>query len=133
MTYPFNVELAPEALSGNGCSMLAAYSHPTSLRLLCASHIGNTNATSSVLGPYSMSALSEPVACKLCARDSRLGRDVAIKILPAQFAADAERLRRFEQEQLPLPLSTIRTSWRSTTWARTAQRTSSSLHRQRVA
>ena len=32
------------------------------------------------------------------ARDSRLGRDVAIKILPAQFAADAERLRRFEQE-----------------------------------
>ena len=32
------------------------------------------------------------------ARDSRLGRDVAIKILPAAFAADPERLRRFEQE-----------------------------------
>ncbi len=32
------------------------------------------------------------------ARDTRLGRDVAIKILPAQFAADVERLRRFEQE-----------------------------------
>jgi serine/threonine protein kinase len=32
------------------------------------------------------------------ARDTRLGRDVAIKILPAQLAADAERLRRFEQE-----------------------------------
>jgi len=32
------------------------------------------------------------------ARDTRLGRDVAIKILPEGFARDAERLRRFEQE-----------------------------------
>jgi eukaryotic-like serine/threonine-protein kinase len=32
------------------------------------------------------------------ARDSRLGRDVAVKILPASFAADADRLRRSEQE-----------------------------------
>jgi Tol biopolymer transport system component len=32
------------------------------------------------------------------ARDSRLGRDIAIKVLPAAFAADVERLRRFEQE-----------------------------------
>jgi eukaryotic-like serine/threonine-protein kinase len=32
------------------------------------------------------------------ARDSRLGRDVALKILPAAFAADPERRRRFEQE-----------------------------------
>ncbi len=32
------------------------------------------------------------------ARDARLGRDVAIKVLPASFANDAERLRRFEQE-----------------------------------
>jgi eukaryotic-like serine/threonine-protein kinase len=33
-----------------------------------------------------------------CARDTRLGRDVAIKVLPAEFAGDPERLRRFEQE-----------------------------------
>jgi hypothetical protein len=32
------------------------------------------------------------------ARDTRLGRDVAIKTLPASLAADADRLRRFEQE-----------------------------------
>ncbi|MBZ5589666.1 MAG: serine/threonine protein kinase, partial [Acidobacteriia bacterium] len=32
------------------------------------------------------------------ARDTRLGREVAIKVLPAEFAADADRLRRFEQE-----------------------------------
>jgi eukaryotic-like serine/threonine-protein kinase len=32
------------------------------------------------------------------ARDTKLGRDVAIKVLPAAFSADGERLRRFEQE-----------------------------------
>ena len=32
------------------------------------------------------------------ARDTRLNREVAIKILPESFATDAERLRRFEQE-----------------------------------
>jgi Tol biopolymer transport system component len=32
------------------------------------------------------------------ARDTRLGRDVALKILPESFASDADRLRRFEQE-----------------------------------
>jgi serine/threonine protein kinase len=32
------------------------------------------------------------------ARDSRLKRTVAIKILPAPFAADSDRVRRFEQE-----------------------------------
>jgi serine/threonine protein kinase len=32
------------------------------------------------------------------ARDLRLGRDVAIKVLPAALAHDADRLRRFEQE-----------------------------------
>jgi tetratricopeptide (TPR) repeat protein len=31
-------------------------------------------------------------------RDSRLGRDVAIKVLPSELAADPDRLRRFEQE-----------------------------------
>ena len=32
------------------------------------------------------------------ARDERLGRDVAIKLLPADFARDEDRMRRFEQE-----------------------------------
>jgi len=34
------------------------------------------------------------------ARDSRLKRDVAIKVLPRALSADADRLRRFEQEAL---------------------------------
>src|SRR5213594_917095 len=32
------------------------------------------------------------------ARDDKLNRDVAIKVLPASFSQDADRLRRFEQE-----------------------------------
>jgi len=32
------------------------------------------------------------------AKDPRLSRDVAIKVLPASFSSDADRLRRFEQE-----------------------------------
>ena len=32
------------------------------------------------------------------ARDARLGRDVALKVLPADLAADAERLARFDRE-----------------------------------
>jgi serine/threonine protein kinase len=32
------------------------------------------------------------------ARDPKIGRDVAIKVLPAAFSGDAERLARFEQE-----------------------------------
>src|SRR5882724_7157398 len=32
------------------------------------------------------------------ARDTRLSRDVAVKVLPKDFVADADRQRRFEQE-----------------------------------
>jgi len=32
------------------------------------------------------------------ARDSRLGRDVAVKVLPSSFSDDEQRLQRFEQE-----------------------------------
>jgi serine/threonine protein kinase len=32
------------------------------------------------------------------AKDTRLGRDVALKVLPESFTCDVDRLRRFEQE-----------------------------------
>ena len=32
------------------------------------------------------------------ARDTKLGRDVALKVLPAAFASDAERMARFQRE-----------------------------------
>ena len=38
------------------------------------------------------------------ARDTKLQRDVAVKVLPQQFAADADRLSRFEREAQVLAL-----------------------------
>jgi Tol biopolymer transport system component len=53
-----------------------------------------------VLGPYQITAFldSGGMGEVYRARDSRIGRDVAIKVLPAAMAADPERLRLFEQE-----------------------------------
>src|SRR5208282_5424538 len=52
------------------------------------------------LGPYEIVALlgAGGMGEVYRARDERLGREVAIKVLPASFSGDPERLRRFEQE-----------------------------------
>src|SRR5215471_17231723 len=57
-------------------------------------------AVGSRLGPYEILA---PLGAGgmgevYRAKDQRLGRDVAIKVLPASVSADRDRLRRFEQE-----------------------------------
>jgi len=59
-----------------------------------------TLSAGSRLGPYEVLA---PIGAGgmgevYRARDPRLGREDAIKVLPASFSADADRLRRFEQE-----------------------------------
>jgi serine/threonine protein kinase len=59
-----------------------------------------TLAAGSRLGPYEILA---PIGAGgmgevYRAKDPRLGREVAIKVLPASFSADADRLRRFEQD-----------------------------------
>jgi Tol biopolymer transport system component len=59
-----------------------------------------TLAAGSKLGPYEIlgqigaGGMGEVYR----ARDPRLSREVAIKVLPASFSTDADRLRRFEQE-----------------------------------
>jgi len=59
-----------------------------------------TLAAGSRLGPYEViDAIGAGGMGEVYrARDPRLGREVAIKVLPASFSADADRLRRFEQE-----------------------------------
>src|SRR5207253_1714894 len=57
-------------------------------------------ASGSKLGPYE---IQSPLGAGgmgevYRARDMRLGRDVALKVLPESFARDGDRLHRFEQE-----------------------------------
>src|ERR1700679_3901700 len=66
------------------------YNRPQVMPLLSGTH----------LGPYEIEALLGigGMGEVYRARDPRLGRSVAIKILPAEFSADNDRLRRFERE-----------------------------------
>ena len=52
------------------------------------------------LGPYEIAALigAGGMGEVYRAKDTRLGRDVAVKVLPKIYSSDPERLRRFEQE-----------------------------------
>src|SRR5215813_9841399 len=55
---------------------------------------GTTLGTYAILSPLGAGGMGEVYR----ARDPYLGRDVAIKMLPASFSRDPDRLRRFEQE-----------------------------------
>src|SRR5437588_4976388 len=56
--------------------------------------VGNRLGSYEVLAPLGAGGMGEVWR----ARDTRLGREVAIKVLPRELAADQDRLRRFEKE-----------------------------------
>jgi eukaryotic-like serine/threonine-protein kinase len=57
-------------------------------------HSGSRLGPYEILAPLGAGGMGEVYRAK----DPRLGRDVAVKVLPASFSDDADRLRRFEQE-----------------------------------
>ena len=85
---PCGVDRAREAAGGDGRPAGSAAAPPTPPRA------GSRLGPYEILAPIGAGGMGEVWR----ARDPRLGRDVAIKVLPASFSADADRLRRFEQE-----------------------------------
>ncbi len=59
-----------------------------------------TLASGTRFGPYEIQSLLDAggMGEVYVAKDTRLGREVAVKVLPAIFSRDPERLRRFRQE-----------------------------------
>ena len=55
---------------------------------------GQSIGAFTIVGPIGVGGMGEVYR----ARDPKLGRDVAIKVLPAMFTVDADRLARFERE-----------------------------------
>jgi eukaryotic-like serine/threonine-protein kinase len=68
----------------------ADYNDPTPMTLTTGTKLGPYE----IVSPLGAGGMGEVYR----ARDTRLGRDVALKILPPSFAQDSDRLRRFEQE-----------------------------------
>ena len=71
---------------------LVTYNPPTRMSLSPGVRLGRYE----IVGPVGAGGMGEVYR----AHDSGLKRDIAIKVLPEAFAADADRLRRFEQEAL---------------------------------
>jgi len=72
------------------CTTLAPKADSSSVAIAPGTRIGNYDVAA-LIGSGGMGEVYR-------AHDARLGRDVAIKVLPAAFSADPDRLRRFEQE-----------------------------------
>jgi serine/threonine protein kinase len=107
------LEMAPEQRSGflaQACSSdlslrrevetLLASNPEVPSNFLDSTMLRLTLTAGTKLGDYEVKSLlgSGGMGEVYRARDSRLGRDVAIKVLPPSLSSDSDRLRRFEQE-----------------------------------
>ncbi|MGC2170661.1 MAG: serine/threonine-protein kinase [Candidatus Sulfotelmatobacter sp.] len=81
-------------------TLLASSSEVRSSFLQSSSTLRVTLTSGTKVGDYEVKSLlgSGGMGEVYRARDSRLGRDVAIKVLPSFLSSDSDRLRRFEQE-----------------------------------
>src|SRR5258706_962743 len=86
---------SPSATAPGGSSVVA-YSRQRIPNML---EIGSRLGPYEILSPLGKGGMGEVYR----ARDPRLGREVAIKVLPDAFAKDAERLARFDREARVLP------------------------------
>ncbi len=84
---------------------------PSESMLAAGTHLGPYE----ILAPLGAGGMGEVYR----AQDPRLGRQVAIKILPPERAFDPQRLQRSRTRRAPLRRSTILTSWRFSTSAPT--------------
>ena len=94
------IDIAPIMTGRDEKSYAYGYSSTMTVGPLVVGRDEVTLASGSRLGPYEILGLigAGGMGEVYRARDPRLGRDVAIKVLPASFSQDPDRLRRFEQE-----------------------------------
>ena len=81
-------------------AMLAAHADSAALGAVSVPSSGTQLDSGAMIGAYRIEGLigAGGMGEVYRARDTKLGREVAIKILPSSFAADPERVRRFERE-----------------------------------
>jgi serine/threonine protein kinase len=82
--------LKTEYSSQSGVARTGAYNSPKNMALQPGTRLGAYE----ILGLVGTGGMGEVYR----ARDARLGRDVAVKVLPASYAEDPDRLHRFEKE-----------------------------------
>jgi serine/threonine protein kinase len=91
-----------DELRGEVCAMLAAHEAAGAIDVppIAIPSDDRGVAPGDAVGPYEIRGLiaAGGMGQVYRARDARLDRDVAVKVLPSEYAEDPVRLRRFEQE-----------------------------------
>jgi len=110
----------PEPACPSGRRALPAFGALAVTFLAYVPHTGSRLGPYEILAPLGAGGMGEVYR----ARDTRLGRDVAIKVLPSHLSEYPEVRQRSSARRAPSRASTTRTSARCTTWARRTESTS---------